>query len=107
MALIATQYVVIGGAAPTFGNAAAGDTASVGAGFKLIVKNGSASSITVTVAVPGTLVNNVAAPDTVYTIAAGGEAWIPLGDFYADPSDGKAHITYSATASVTRAVVKG
>lgn len=106
MALIPTQHVVIAGTKPTFSAAAAGDVAAVGAGFMLVVKNGDASSHTVTIAVPGTLPNAIAAPDTVYTVAAAGEAWIPLAAFYADPADGRAHISYDAVTSVTRAVVK-
>ena len=40
------------------------------------------------------------------TIPAG-EMWpIPLYDFYADPNDGLAHLTWSATTSMTRAVLK-
>lgn len=107
MSQIATAHVTIAGTAPTFAAAAAGDTAEVGAGCKLIVKNGAGASMTVTVAVPGKTVNQIDAPDTVYTVPATGESWIPLYDFYADPTDGLAHLTWSSTATVTRAVVKG
>lgn len=106
MALIPTQNIVIAGTAPTLLPAAAGDTASVSDKHFLIVENGGGASMTVTLAVPGTLVNNIAAPDTVITVGASGMAYIPLDDYYADPTDGKAHITYSTTTSVTRAVVK-
>ena len=107
MALIATQSVVVAGTAPTFAAAAANDTARVGNGLTLIVKNASGSSITVTIAYPGSLITGVAIPDPVYTVpATTGEQWIPLLEQYADPTTGQAAITYSATASVTRAVVK-
>jgi hypothetical protein len=108
MSQIATQSVKLDGTKPTFAAAAAGDTAECSAtALKLIVKNGAASSITVTVAVPGSTINGLAAPDTVYTVPATDEKWIPLYSYYADPSDTLAHITYSSTTTVTRAVVKG
>lgn len=104
-----TRFVVgIDGGKPTFAAAAAGDTARCGPGYKLIVRNGAGSPITVTIAVPGTLVQDIANPDKTYTVAATtGEEWIPLYDFYADDTDGMAHISYSSTTTVTRAVVKG
>lgn len=108
MSQVPTHHVTIAGTAPTFNAAADGDTAEVGAGCKLIVKNGAGSSMTVTVAVPGNAINAVANPDTVYTVpATTGEVWIPLYDFYADPADSLAHLTYSSTTTVTRAVSKG
>lgn len=107
MALIATQSIVIAGTAPTFAAAASGDTARVGRGLFLIVKNTAGSSMTVTIAYPGNLVTGVAIPDPVYTVGATtGEQWIPLLEQYADPTTGQAAITYSTTTSVTRAVVQ-
>jgi hypothetical protein len=107
MALIATQNIVIAGTAPTFAPAAAGDTASVSDRHFLVVKNAAGASMTVTLAVPGKTVNSVDTPDTVITVpATNGEVWIPLDSYYADPVDGKAHITWSSLTSVTRAVVK-
>lgn len=95
------------GGKPTFAAAASGDTARCGAGYTLLVKNASGSPITVTVVVPGTLESGDAYPDKAYTVAATtGEEWIPLYDFYRDPTDQLAHITYSGTTSVTRAVTK-
>jgi hypothetical protein len=74
----------------------------------VIVKNASGSSITFTVLVPGVTINNIVTPDTPYTVpATTGEMWVPLYDYYADPVDGRAHVTYSATPSVTVASVKG
>lgn len=107
MAEITPFTVVKTGGKPTFGNAAAGDTAKTGSGYTLIVRNGSGAPITVTIAVPGNLETGDAYPDKAYTVAATtGEEWIPLYDVYRDPTDGLAHITYSATTTVTRAVVK-
>ncbi len=106
MALISTHSVVVAGTAPTFAAAASGDTARVGAGLVLVVKNGDASSKTVTITVPGNLPTGDAYPDKAYTVNAGAEAWIPLLEQYADPTAGTAAIAYSATTSVTRAVIK-
>jgi hypothetical protein len=107
MALINTHVVSLAGTAPTFATAVAGDTARVGTGLTLIVKNASGSPITVTMVTPGNLDTGDAKPDKVYTVAAtNGEQWIPLLESYADPVTGNAAITYSATTSVTRAVVK-
>lgn len=55
---------------------------------------------------PGNLATGDAYPDKVYTVPAGAERWIPLLREYADPTDRKAHLTWSATTSITRAVVK-
>lgn len=106
MALISSFSPSIAGTAPTYGNAASGDTAEVGAGLWLVVRNDDAASKTVTIATPGLLTTGDPYPDKAYTVAAGGEAWIPLIADYRDPSDGLAHITWSATTSVTRAVVR-
>lgn len=106
MALIATQSTSVAGTAPTFAAAAAGDTCTVGAHKTLIVKNTSGAPITVTLTPPGTLPTGAAYPAKVYTVpATTGEQWIPLLDLFADPTTGQATVVYSATASVTRAVV--
>lgn len=107
MAQIPTQNITVDGTPPTFASAAVGDTAQIGDKVFIIVKNSGAAS-TVTVAVPGTLVNNVAAPDTTVTLTSGtGEVWIPLDTYYGDPSvGGKAQISYGTTTGVTRAVIK-
>lgn len=107
MAQISTFTATVNGGNFLLNAAANGDTAACGNGEKLIVKNGDAASKIVTIAVPGNLQTGDAYPDKAYTIPAG-EMWvIPLYDFYADPTDGLAHITYSALTSVTRGVLKG
>jgi hypothetical protein len=104
---IATHTLSIAGTAPTFAAAAAGDTAECGSGVFLVVKNTDAAPMTVTVATPGTLETGDAYPDKQYTVAAtNGERWIPMLPLYRDPTDRLAHLTYSATTNVTRAVVK-
>lgn len=108
MALIPTQVLdVATGAAPAFAAAAAGDTAEVDPTNTLIVKNGSGASVTVTIATPGNLITGDAYPDKAYAVAAGAERWIPLASVFADPAiNGQAGVSYSATPSVTRAVVR-
>lgn len=107
MALITTFTPTVAGTAPTFSAAASGDTAKCGTGYWLVAKNTNVASRTVTIAVPGNLATGDAYPDKVYTLAADtGEQWIPLLREYADPTDGEAHLTWSATTGVTRAVVK-
>lgn len=106
MALIPTQATTVAGTAPTFAAAAAGDTCRTGAHMTLIVKNASGSPITVTMTPQGTLPTGATYPTKQYTVpATTGEQWIPLLDVYADPSTLQAAVAYSATASVTRAVV--
>lgn len=106
MALIASYTPSVAGTPPTFAAAAAGDTAECAEGMVLIVKNGSGASITATLTTPGNLGTGDAYPDKAYTVAAGTEVWIPLLDLYRDPTTRQAAISYSATASVTRAVVR-
>lgn len=103
VALITTFSPAVAGTPPTYGAAAAGDT--VRPGTTLVVKNGSASSITATLVTPGNLRTGDAYPDKQYTVAAGAEAWIPVLSDYADPTDGLARVNWSATTSVTRAAV--
>lgn len=92
------------GTAPLLTAAANGDTAPIGRGYVLRVKNGDASSHTVTITTPGTLGSGASYPDKAVTVAAGAEAWIPLIDDYRDPADQQAHIAYDALTSVTRVV---
>lgn len=93
----------IDGTPPTYAAPAASDTVQVGA--TLIVKNGSAASINVTLVTPGTVGTGDAYPDKVYAVPAGGERWIPVLADYRDPVTGLAAVTFSATASVTAAAI--
>lgn len=107
MALVATQSVVIAGTPPSFTTPASGETCRVGAHLTLEVRNGSGAPITVTITPPVTLPTAAAWPAKVYTVpATTGEQRIPLLDVFADPTTGQATLTYSATTSVTRAVVQ-
>jgi hypothetical protein len=95
------------GGAPTLEAAASGDTAVCGPGYFLVARNTNGASRDLTIAVPGNTSYGQANPDVVYTLdATTGEEWIPLLDAYRDPTDQRAHISYSATAGVTVGVVK-
>ncbi|MFJ2162572.1 hypothetical protein [Streptomyces sp. NPDC087856] len=78
---------------------AGGDTAEVGPRRFLYVNNGSGSSITVTLATPGT-VSGLAVADPTYAIAAGKMGLIPLASIFRGTT-GRAAITYSAVTTVT------
>lgn len=106
MAQIATQYGSVTSGNLTLAAAAASDTAQVGDGIYLIVKNGDSSSHTVTITTPSTLATGDAYPDKAYVVPAGEMWFIPMLAIYADFTDGLAHLTWSATTSMTRAVFK-
>lgn len=92
----------IAGTPPVYATPAASDTVQIGA--TLIVRNGSAAPITVTLATPGNLATGDAYPDKAYTVAAGAEAWIPVLKDYRNAA-GVAAVTFSATASVTATAI--
>jgi hypothetical protein len=86
-----------------------GDTAACGQGTFLLVKNASGAGITVTLATPGVVDGRLAIADSTSPSIAltSGLGVIPLiSSLYADPTTGLATITYSATSSVTVAVVR-
>lgn len=110
MAALATQNLVDAGTAPTFGAVAATDTAEVGNGRNTfaVYKNGSGSSINVTITVPGNTSYGQPNPDPVIAVGAGAEKWIPLRKEYGDPNAGigRCSLATSSQASVTVAVVQ-
>jgi hypothetical protein len=106
MAEIPIRTATVDGVNLNLQAAAASDTAKVGAGYSLIVNNASVAEVDVTFAVPGKTEVGVDQPDKIVPVAAGQLRAIPLLDAYADPVDGLAHITWEATASVTRVVLK-
>lgn len=106
MAALTAQSISTAGLAPTFANAAAGgDTAPVGGDLVLIVRNGSGSAVTVTVATPGT-VGGLDIADASVSVPAGGSGVIPMAAVYRDPVTNRAAITYSAVTTVTVAVLQ-
>lgn len=107
MAVLTTQTITdVAGTAITFASANAGGDKANRPGPKLyaLVKNGDASSTTVTVVVPGTEWNGVAKPDTAITVAAGATKAIPLDARYANSSN-QVDLTYSSVTSLTIAIV--
>lgn len=107
MATLTYQQASIQGAA--YASAAAnvgGDKVAPHSRGAVIVENGDASPITVTIAVPGTDKYGQARPDIPVTVAAGAAKII--GPFPADLAsdvDGLVAITYSGVTSVTVAAV--
>lgn len=96
MAALNTKVLSDDGSAPTLAAANATDTAQVGNGLNtfLVYRNtGSAGSATATITPPGKTSYGVNLPPKVITIAASGEAWVPLRREYADET-GRATITH-------------
>lgn len=81
--------------------AGGGDTCETGAGMLLLVKNGGATTPTVTLATPETF-DGLTLQDRVVTIPANAGLFsIPVTDRYRDPVTGRATITYSAATDLT------
>jgi hypothetical protein len=106
MAALTTKIIGLEGVAITFADATSGgDTCETGPGVALLIKNGDASSHTVTLATPGTY-KGLAIADRTVTVAAGADECVLVTDDYRDPSTGRAAITYDAVTSVTVAVIR-
>ncbi len=75
-------------------------------GRALLVRNGSAASVTVTVPTPAT-VDGLSIDDRAIPVAAGAELVFGLGAFPGvyGQTDGAVHVNYSAVTTVTVAVV--
>lgn len=98
----------IAGAGTAFALTAAeetGDKVAYATGAKLLVKNDSLSSITVTVASEVADSLGITGADNVVTVAAGALAVIPLSTVYNKSADGLVAWTYSAFADVGVAVI--
>ena len=107
MALLGQQQVSATGTTPNFVAASAGGDTFVPdeRGF-LYIKNGSGSSITVTLVVPGSEYGQ-ARPDVAIPVPAGADRLVgPLVADLADPTDGLVHVTYSGVTSLTVAVLR-
>ncbi|MFH9957313.1 hypothetical protein ACH4OX_24310 [Streptomyces roseolus] len=76
-----------------------GDTAPVGPGRFLYVRNGDASPHTVTIATPGT-VSGVAIADVAVAVPAGESKIVPLTGLFRGAS-GRAALTYDAVTAVS------
>jgi hypothetical protein len=107
MALLSTQVIGQAGTVVAFSAAAGGgDTCATGADVKLLVNNGSGSAITVTIATPGVIDGDLAIADRAVSVGAGVIKAIPVYDRYRDPVSGVASVSYSATTTVTVAVIR-
>jgi len=103
MALLALQSIALPSLLPVFTAASGGgDTVPAGNDVFLVVKNGSGSTMTVTVVVPGNDEFGTAKPDMAVAVAAATERYIPLRALaLQDLTTGLVSITYSLATSVT------
>jgi hypothetical protein len=107
MATIPTTVIGQAGTAINFVAAnSGGDACATGEDVKLLVKNGSGSSMTGTLGTPGTVDGDLAIADRVVTVAAGATEGIKVTDRYRDPATGLAAITWSSVTTVTVAVIR-
>ena len=97
MAALTTQTISDAGTTVTYATASASDTVQVGNGLNtfLILKNGSGSSVTYTIAVPGNTFFGSPNDDNPITVAAGAQKLVPLRKEYQDET-GRATVTCSA-----------
>lgn len=103
MALVAAQQIQIAGTAPTYNAASGGgDTVAASDRTHVHVKNGSGSSITLTITTPGT-VAGLAIADATITVPAGAERIVgPLTSaLFGDP----VQLAWSSATSVTFAAL--
>lgn len=107
MAALSVQKVTLSGVSPTFAAAdVAGDSFANSGRVYLHVKNGGASSITVTVN-SQTACNQGFDHDVAVTVAAAAESQIgPFPKSRFDDATGKVLVSYSAVTSVTVAAVE-
>lgn len=103
MATVSVAAITRDGVALEYENASAGgDKVKPGDRAFLLVRNGSGSSLTVTITGAGETSYGVANPDKTVTVAAGADEAIPLLAAYGNPDDGGlAAIGWSATTTVT------
>lgn len=102
-----TQQISRAGIAPTYNAAASGDKFRPDERTYLHVKNADSSSHTITIVTPGTQ-QGLAIADLAVVVVNATERVIgpfPAG-LFADPADGLAAITWSATTSMTWAVLR-
>lgn len=108
MALLSYQQIGISGSAVTYSAATAtvGDAVTPDDRGFVHIKNGSGSSITATLVIPGTLYGQPR-PDVAVTIPAGADRFIgPMNTDYADPADGQVDVMCSSVTTVTIAAVR-
>lgn len=103
---VSVQTITWTGTTPTFNNASADGNTFVNNGSVLLyIKNGSGATITATLTTPQT-VHGLAVSDLSVAVAAAGEKVAgPFGPETFNDSDGKVTVSWSATSSVTFAVL--
>jgi hypothetical protein len=100
------QASVTGAAFATQAAQVGGDKVAPHSRGAVLVTNGSGSSITVTIATPGTDKYGQARPDIPVTVAAGASKLIgPFPPDLADSSDGLVALSYSDVTTVTVAAL--
>ena len=107
MATYGPQAVDSHGLVPTY-NAAGGSGDRVPVGVLLHIVNSSGSSITLTIDAVSLVDTDLATPDRTVTVPTGGQGkFVRLlpASVYQSPSDGLVGLSWSATASVTFAVL--
>lgn len=107
MATYSTENIGTGGLAATYRAASASDKVAPGDGTFLHVKNGSATvALTVTLVTPGT-VDGLPVGDRAVSVPVSADRFIAVPENpYMNYTDGLAEIQFSATASVTFAVLR-
>lgn len=106
MAALTTQQIAVTGNNPTYASCAGGgDTVEATDDLIVHVKNGDASSHSVTVAVPGAEYGQDR-PDVTIAVPAGESRFAAIPKALADSSDNRVHLTYTAVTSMTIAVLK-
>jgi hypothetical protein len=106
MAVIAPQQLVVTGLNPTMGAADNADEFTPGDDVILYINNGSGASITCTVVTPGT-VQGQAVGDVPIVVPAGERRFAgPFSKKDFGAADGKCDLDWSATTTVTRAILK-
>lgn len=111
MALGAVQVVATTGLTPSYATPLSTEQIAYSDDQWLHVKNGSGGSINVTITDPGSTPAGSAATNPVIAVGAGAEKLIALnpgaaGGGYVSPSTGTIQVAFSATASITAAVIR-
>lgn len=105
MATVSTEVVDTDGLTATYANASTGgDQVAPSEHTFIHVKNGSGGSLDVTLVTPQQ-VDGLSVSDRTVTVATDGEAFIAVPNLYRNDS-GLADITWTATSSVTFAVLR-
>lgn len=84
---------------------AAGNTYPFRVHNVLLVTNGSAASINVTIQTPGSADNDLALPDRIVVVPAGATRYLCPTDAVYRQADGTVQLLYSAVATVSVAVL--